>query len=169
MRVYVASSWRNEYQPDVVHGLREIGHEVYDFRNPYSGVKGFHWSEIDSAWKGWSPGEYRDALEHPLAEAGFNADMEALRLCDALVAVQPFGRSASLELGWACGAGRFTALLLSDGEPELMVKMVDCIAVGLGEILLALQHYEDSALGLPRPQPLGLETPLPNRPRPRYN
>ena len=32
-KIYVASSWRNQYFPDVVKILREYGHEVYDFRN----------------------------------------------------------------------------------------------------------------------------------------
>ena len=35
-KIYVASSWRNEYYPEVVAKLREAGHEVYDFRNPPS-------------------------------------------------------------------------------------------------------------------------------------
>ena len=32
-RIYVASSWRNEFYPEVVQLLREAGHEVYDFHN----------------------------------------------------------------------------------------------------------------------------------------
>lgn len=42
-KIYVASSWRNPYQPTVVEKLRECGHEVYDFRNPPK-RKGFAWS-----------------------------------------------------------------------------------------------------------------------------
>ena len=30
-KIYVASSWRNQYFPEVVKKLREYGHEVYDF------------------------------------------------------------------------------------------------------------------------------------------
>lgn len=33
-KIYVASSWRNPYQPEVVAALRKAGHQVYDFRNP---------------------------------------------------------------------------------------------------------------------------------------
>ena len=33
-KIYVASSWRNPYQPEVVAALKKAGHEVYDFRNP---------------------------------------------------------------------------------------------------------------------------------------
>ena len=31
MHIYVASSWRNTYYPEVVQALRDAGHEVYDF------------------------------------------------------------------------------------------------------------------------------------------
>ena len=41
-RIYVASSWRNPYQPEVVAALRKAGHEVYDFRNPKDNPGGFH-------------------------------------------------------------------------------------------------------------------------------
>jgi len=37
MRIYVASSWRNKYQPGVVLTLRSLGHQVYDFRGKGSG------------------------------------------------------------------------------------------------------------------------------------
>ena len=36
-KIYVASSWRNEFYTEVVETLREAGHDVYDFRNPPSG------------------------------------------------------------------------------------------------------------------------------------
>jgi hypothetical protein len=32
MKIYAASSWRNELQPSIVVDLRELGHEVYDDR-----------------------------------------------------------------------------------------------------------------------------------------
>lgn len=40
-KIYVASSWRNEYQPMIIPVLLSMGHEVYDFRNPPNGSKGF--------------------------------------------------------------------------------------------------------------------------------
>ena len=138
LNVYVASSWRNELQPAVVTKLRQAGYGVYDFRNPRHGDSGFHWSEIDPDWQSWTPNLYRAYLQHPLAEAGYQSDMEALAHCDAVVAVQPFGRSASLELGWACGARKLTILLLASGEPELMIKMCDHICVTMDEVLVAL-------------------------------
>jgi hypothetical protein len=142
MNIYVASSWRNPQQPAVVDELRRGGYEVYDFRDPKQG--GFHWSQIDPEWEGWTPAQYRLALQtSPLAEAGLYHDMDALRRCDAVVAVQPFGRSASLELGWAAGAGKITILLLAPGEPELMVKMCDRICLTLEEVIDCLDEYRD--------------------------
>ncbi len=54
-KIYVASSWRNSYQQDVVSFLRSEGHEVYDFTHPNGDMSyGFSWSSIDPNWKNWS-------------------------------------------------------------------------------------------------------------------
>jgi hypothetical protein len=110
MNVFVSSSWRNERQPAVVYALRAVGHDVYDFRDPLpdSPVKGFSWAEIDPGWPTWTGEQFRNALSHPRVRHGFMFDMTALREYDVLVMVQPCGRSAALELGWAAGAGKPT-------------------------------------------------------------
>ncbi len=133
-KIYVASSWRNERQPEVVAALRADGHLVYDFKNPRPDDHGFHWSEIDVGWKNWKPSEYRAALDHPLAKCGFHSDFDAMKWADTFVLVLPCGRSAHLELGWACGQGKQTLILLEQFEPELMVKMVDHICISLAEV-----------------------------------
>lgn len=144
MKIYVASSWRNDYQEDVVRGLREVDHEVYDFKNPAPGNKGFHWSEIDPAWKTWRGEQYIKSLSHPIAAQGFAADWNAMRWAEACVLVMPCGRSAHLEAGYFVGAGKPLLILLSgDCEPELMYKMADGVFVGLGPLLLKLQSIED--------------------------
>jgi len=135
MRIYVASSWRNEQQQDVVKTLRIAGHEVYDFKNPNNIEKGFHWSNIDPNWQTWTPEEYRDCLNHPIAEKGYKLDYEAMEWANVFVGVQPFGRSASLEMGWAAGRGKPTYLILENGEPELMVKMLGCICCHVQEVV----------------------------------
>lgn len=138
MKIYVASSWRNPKQPAVVERLREAGHEVYDFRNPAPGNEGFHWSEIDPAWKGWTPEQFIAGLRHPIARRVFAADYGALAWCDSLVMVQPCGVSSALELGWACGAGKLTVALIDSGEPELVLSMADLITESLDEVLAFL-------------------------------
>lgn len=145
LTIYVASSWRNERQPAVVRALVEApeNHDVYDFRNPAPGNKGFAWSDIDPKWKEWTVAEYVKNLQHPIARAGFALDMDALESCEACVLVMPCGRSAHLELGHAVGACKFTVVLLENAaEPELMYAMCDVVCSTLEEVLQALRAYE---------------------------
>lgn len=125
--IYVASSWRNLSQEYYVEFFRKLGHEVYDFKNPPN-KSGFSWSEIDPGWRNWRALDYIEKLNHPRAIEGFNSDMDALKNCTHCILILPCGRSAHLELGWAVGAGKRTAIVTKDGqEPELMAKMVDLI------------------------------------------
>lgn len=136
MRIYVASSWRNDHQPEVVRRLVEAGHDVYDFRNPRPGNTGFAWSDIDPDWQKWSTEQFREALLHPIAVDGFTLDMQALQTCDACVLVLPCGRSAHLECGWAAGAIRHTIVYSPvRQEPELMYAMLGDIFATLDEVV----------------------------------
>ncbi len=138
-RIYVASSWRNPLQPGVVEALRAAGHEVYDFRNPKPDNTGFSWRQILPDPPPWSAEATRRVLEHPIAKEGFDLDFSAMRWADTFVMLQPCGRSAALELGWAVGAGRQTFVLLADGqEPELMLKCADRLCVSMEELLACL-------------------------------
>lgn len=131
LKIYVASSWRNAFQPRVVEFLRSNCFDVYDFRSD-----GFNWRNIDPGWHNWTVDEYRGHLQHTLAVEGFKRDFDAMLLADIFVLVQPCGRSAHLELGWAVGQGKRTAILqLGHLEPELMFKMVDFIALDYEELL----------------------------------
>lgn len=122
-KIYVASSWRNLLQPAIVTILRRCGHEVYDFRNPAPGNNGFGWREVDPNWQNWTPQQYREGLQHPIAKAGYDLDKQALDECDACVLVLPSGRSASWEFGYAIGAGKKGAVVMFEScEPELMYR-----------------------------------------------
>lgn len=166
MKIYLASSWRNPRQPDVLAALRAAGHDVYDFRNPAPGDNGFSWSEIAEHWIDWTPAEFIRALEHPVAHRGFSFDMNALRWCDACVLLLPCGRSAHLELGWAAGSGRLTIVLVEERmvcghlprfgpmdarqlpgnrgwEPELMYKMCDLITDSLDVAIARLRLWSE--------------------------
>lgn len=147
MKLYVASSWRNVTQPDVVEVLRRFGHEVYDFRNPAPGNTGFSWSEIDPDWKQWTPEEFRRALEHPVAVGGFDLDFGAMQWADAGVLALPCGRSAHLEAGYFVGAGKPLFILqFAAIEPELMYRMATKVCVSLIELVEALQEHDAAAL-----------------------
>ena len=122
--------------------LRDAGYEVYDFRDPAPGATGFSWADIDPGWLEWTARRFRDSLDDPRIVRGFELDMTALQACDALVMVQPCGRSAALELGWAAGAGKPTIVLLSDGEPELMLKMAQHFCLDVEDVIETLKRIE---------------------------
>lgn len=195
--VYVASSWRNPVQPDVIAALGRAGVECYDFRNPPGG-HGFSWSEVKSPdgppsdarcehcglsivrstfaglgfWEpDYDPGndpmvwrhrksgyaacgfgdtfaipkkgsdwedvdEYLRMLAHPRAKDGYASDFAAMQRADTFVMVLPCGKSAHLEIGYAIGAGKRTAILLENPvEPELMYRGADFLARSLDELL----------------------------------
>ena len=135
-KIYVASSWRNEYYPGVVDSLRKAGYYVYDFRNPPSGDPGFKWGNVNPNYMDWRPEEYRDNLSHPMAERQFNNDIEAMEDCDTCVLVLPCGRSAHTEAGWFAGKGKkVIAYIPQKEEPELMYKLFSGVATSLDELL----------------------------------
>jgi hypothetical protein len=151
MKIYVASSWRNEHQPSLIKRLRKTFGEanVYDFRNPGPGKSGFKWEDISPGWKDWTAEDYIDALGHPRAQHGYNNDFEAMKAADVCVLLLPAGRSAHLEAGWMKGAGKKLIICTADGEePELMNKIADHIVdrFDIGFALAAIQNEKKSLL-----------------------
>lgn len=155
MKIYVASSWRNNQQPDVVRLLREAGHEVYDFKNPKEGDHGFHWSDValERSESGYCTGAaLKQALAHPRAVEGFASDFGAMKWADACVLVLPCGRSAHLEAGWMAGAGKLVLVLTPSHpsqslgqliEPELMYGLLDGIYLNLDQLISGLDRAEE--------------------------
>ena len=150
--VYVASSWRNPFQSNVIDTLRAGGIDCYDFKNPEGGT-GFSWAEVKP---GLAPGiagkgsdwetieDYLAMVAHPRAIKGFEADFAAMHRADTFVMVLPCGKSAHLELGWAIGAGKRTAILLEDPvEPELMYLAADYLAANVSDLIEWLRTEQD--------------------------
>lgn len=142
MKIYVASSWRNEYQDIVVNTLRALKHEVYDFKNPPKRT-GFHWSKVNLDSKTTNVESYLKALRHPIAIDGFNSDMEALKNCDICVMVQPCGFSAALELGYAIGNGKRSIVYIPEmRDPDLMILAADLITTKISDVVFFVSREE---------------------------
>lgn len=138
-------------QPAVVELLRQYGHEVYDFRNPAPGQKGFAWRDCGGEAASDGPGTgartitaYLEAIQSERAKEGFRLDKEALDWCDTCVLVLPCGRSAHLEAGYAAGQGKRVYFLLSPVlfEPELMYLLGTRCAVNPVQIVEWLKDEE---------------------------
>jgi hypothetical protein len=144
--IYVASSWRNERQHEVVVRLRDEGYGVYDFRHP-DGGKGFAWSDLNlqvdygTGGDRWDhdvsdPNLFVQALNTDGAKEGYRRDFAAMERASIFVLVLPCERDAHLELGWACGAGKETVVLLNNPcKASLMYRMVDHIAVDMDDLV----------------------------------
>jgi hypothetical protein len=146
MKVYVASSWRNLLYDGVIATLRAANLDLYDFKNPPNST-GFSWQQVGgqplymhNTGQGAETAEnYLRMIGHPRAVEGYHSDIDALLESDTVVLVLPCGRSAHLELGIAVGAGKRTAILLTETlEPELMYKAVDFMTTSVGELLVWL-------------------------------
>lgn len=124
MKIYVASSWRNVYQPRVVELLGTLQHEVYDFRHPKEGNAGFAWEDISENWKSWTTEDYIKALNTGIANDGHGHDYAAMQWADVCVVVMPCGRSSHVEAGWFAGKDKPVYVYIPEPqEPELMYKM----------------------------------------------
>lgn len=122
-RIYVASSWRNPYQPELVSNLRRNGHAVYDFRHdgrrlldqdPHRTIgfeeplaTAFSWSEMDPYWQQWTPEVYRQKLQtSPRAAQGYIGDLRGMEWADTCVLCLPCGNSAHIEAGYMKARGK---------------------------------------------------------------
>jgi hypothetical protein len=120
----------------VIATLKAAGIDHYDFRNPPNSTA-FSWAQVGGLAGSSTPqATYLKLIDHPIAVAGYQVDLAAMQRADTFVLVLPCGRSAHLELGWAVGAGKRTAILLEDpATPELMYRMVDYLAPSLFDLL----------------------------------
>ncbi|CAN7238471.1 hypothetical protein LJR045_000948 [Microbacterium sp. LjRoot45] len=157
-RIYLASSWRNAFQPDAVFRLRGAGHQVYDFRNPQTpwtsdnlgdNSGGFSWADIDPDWERWSPWSFRQALTTDTARRGFENDWTAMGASEVGVLLLPCGRSAHLEAGYFAGAAGKRLYIVAPviDEPELMYLMADRIFGSIDELIAS--RVLDQGQGVP--------------------
>jgi hypothetical protein len=123
--VYVASSWRCPMQQGVVAVIRAAQIEVYDFRNPPNRA-GFGWNEVmpnfDIDFQSVRQEDYLAGLAHPIAEAGFDSDFDAMKKADTFVLVLPCGRSAHLRLGCRCWKAHSDTPRRTDGHARVDVQ-----------------------------------------------
>lgn len=113
-----------QFSTDEAWPCRRCGYPRRDHDLP---PKGTDWVSLE---------RYIGMVNHYRATIGFESDFGAMQKADTFVLVLPCGKSAHLELGWAVGAGKRTAILLEDPvEPELMYRMADYLAPNLFDLL----------------------------------
>lgn len=136
MKIYLASSWRNKFQPSIVSRLRRDGFDVYDFRNPPKSSRFQSWGLVSKNWQSWTKQDYLQALKHPIAVEAYYSDFNAMKQADVCVLLLPSGRSAHVEAGYMKGKGKPVYVLDLDENPatELMYKIFDGIFLSYGDL-----------------------------------
>ena len=140
MKIYTASSWRNQIYPTVVNLLKSLGHEVYDFRQEIStGGKqvAFNWEQVDPEWEDWDTQFFIDRLaDSQLAINAFNADHGGMQWADVCLLITPSGNSSHIEAGYMKGLGKPLYIFMSEltQRPDLTYKLADKIFISLDDV-----------------------------------
>ena len=130
--IYLASSHRNEFMPDVYTALRAEGFDVY---SPH--VSGFTWPNI-----GLNPTPDKKQILYRESKVmnAFQHNLSMLQNCNAVIGVEPFGLDAALMLGYACSdKPDETYLLLSRGKPVLASLMFQHVYDSIPKLIQALK------------------------------
>jgi len=147
LKVYAASSWRNQRYDDVVRRIKAAGYIVYDFRHPPNG-SAFNWDQIDPNWSSEQPNvkaeDLRRLLAHPVAARGFDTDWRGMLESDVCVLILPCGSSAHLEAGYMKGLGKTVLILFEEGRPELTYKLADDLCSDVSELLTRLREVSET-------------------------
>lgn len=127
MKLYVASSWKNEHMCRVLADvLREYGHEVDCFCDPRCGRFVFHWSSFVSDPADLQKYNAKSFMGDERVQRAFAEDKKWLDWCDGVLLVLPAGRSAHLEAGYAVGRGKpvWAWGKMPDGEFDVMYGLL---------------------------------------------
>lgn len=146
MRIYLASSWKNEeLVRSVAEFLRERGFEVDDFTDNSKGRYVFHWSEIGEVHQ-LNAVEF---LKDERSQKAFLEDKKMIDWADAVVLIiLPAGKSSHLEAGYAKGSGKLLIIWqmhFPKGEFDVMYGFADLITDNPCDIVEFLHRYEQKS------------------------
>lgn len=141
MKIYVASSWKNEkLVKSIAAYLRDQDFEVDDFTDNTRDRFVFHYSELGKL-------EELDAvtfLEDERSKRAFEEDKKWIDWSDAVVLILPAGRSAHLEAGYAKGKGKLLIILsvgaFPKGEFDVMYGFADLLTTKPPEVAKFLKE-----------------------------
>ena len=120
MKIYIASSWKNEKAVDhLAFQLRARKHEVDAFTDSSKGRYVFHWSEmLDSPDKSKSELNAITFLKDERSQKAFKEDRKWLDWCYCVILLLPAGKSSHLEAGYAKGQGKELIIYSPAGFPQ---------------------------------------------------
>lgn len=146
MKLYLASSWKNETMVlDMAKLFRIYDHQVDAFCDPSKGRFVFNYEDLN----GIENMNAQNALQNQLVQKAFKEDQKWIDWADGVILILPAGRSAHLEAGYAVGQGKFLIIYqdhFPNGEFDVMYGFADLVTSNLDEIIvfLAAQDHLDN-------------------------
>lgn len=132
MKVYIASSWKNERYEAVCAELRNAGHTILCWREqPF----------IDPNWEKWTSEQFIAAMNTDVFVAGCKKNLDLMYQADVVLLLLPCGRSAHLEMGWAVGVEWCCTVALMDSgcvSTELMYGLLDAVVADVADVVRLL-------------------------------
>lgn len=133
-KVYIVGSLRNPEVPRIADFIREHAQvEVFDDWYAAGPNADDHWRDYEKA-RGRT---FREALTGKAAKNVYAFDRRFLEAATHVLLVCPAGKSGHLELGWAAGQGKRTAVLLETGVDrwDVMYQFADKVFEDKKELL----------------------------------
>lgn len=121
-KIYIVSSWRNSDFDAFIKAVADIRDEKGEARYTVFNFKtqGMRCHKSDTPAKE----DFWKVLDDKKVRQIFRRDMGFLRDADIVILLLPAGKSAHLELGYACGRGKDTYVVLNGVfEPEFTYLM----------------------------------------------
>jgi len=136
MKIYIASSWKNEnFIFRLAQLFRSWGHKVDAFVDGSAGRYIFDWREIVENKELLNAKSF---LEDPRTKKAFKEDRKWLDWCDCCLLLLPAGKSSHLEAGYAKGRGKrlvvFAFRGFKPGEFDVMYGLADLLTEDIDEV-----------------------------------
>ena len=107
MRIYIASSWKNQAQViELAKALEANGFEVDAFCRASDTRYAFHWSELVDDEDELGDYDAIQFLADSRTQRAYHEDKKWLDWSECVIMLMPCGRSSHLEAGYAKGQGK---------------------------------------------------------------
>jgi len=136
MKIYIASSWKNQKEVlALAEYLEQYGFEVDAFCRSSDKRYAFHWSELVDNEEDLANYDAIEMLADLRTQRAFKEDMRWLDWSDCVIMLMPCGRSSHLEAGYAKGQGKLLYIYgaFPKGEFDVMYGLANGL-FRIGEI-----------------------------------
>ena len=128
MKIYIASSWKNQKAViALAEYLERYGFEVDAFCRSSDSRYAFHWSELVDDEEDLANYDAIEMLADPRTQRAFKEDRKWLDWSDCVIMLMPCGRSSHLEGGYAKGQGKLLYIYgdFPKGEFDVMYGLAN--------------------------------------------